>query len=121
LLVLALSGLAVAPICRSKRRGQRRGLRRGYYLSARLICSGGHVRLVRLAPPYELTRSDGAIVIVCGLTAVVPMPGLSGVGPMMAAARNYIFTLNAEVAPKASTPARRTSARLSRTRQDFAP
>jgi short-subunit dehydrogenase len=50
--------------------------------------------------PGMLARGDGAIVIVGGLTAVVPMPGLSGVGPMMAAARNYIFTLNAEVSPK---------------------
>src|SRR3546814_655993 len=28
------------------------------------------------------------------------LPGMSGVGPAMAAARNYIFTLNAEVAQK---------------------
>ena len=47
--------------------------------------------------PGMLARGDGAIVIVGGLTAVVPMPGLSGVGPLMAAARNYVFTLNAEV------------------------
>ncbi|RUW04868.1 short-chain dehydrogenase, partial [Mesorhizobium sp. M1A.F.Ca.IN.022.05.2.1] len=33
-------------------------------------------------------------------TATVPMPGLSGVGPAMAATRNYIFSLNAEVMPK---------------------
>ena len=46
--------------------------------------------------PGMLARGDGAIVIVGGLTAVVPMPGLSGVGPLMAAARNYVFTLNAE-------------------------
>jgi short-subunit dehydrogenase len=50
--------------------------------------------------PGMLARGDGAIVIVGGLTALVPMPGLSGVGPLMAAARNYIFTLNAEVTPK---------------------
>jgi short-subunit dehydrogenase len=47
-----------------------------------------------------LARGDGAIVLVSGLTAVVTIPGMSGVGPLMAAARNYIFTLNAEVAPK---------------------
>jgi short-subunit dehydrogenase len=47
-----------------------------------------------------LARGNGAIVIVGGLTAVVPMPGLSGVGPLMAAARNYAFTLNGEVMPK---------------------
>lgn len=50
--------------------------------------------------PGMLARGDGAVVIVGGLTAVVTMPGLSGVGPLMAAARNYVFTLNAEVATK---------------------
>ncbi|MBB4168842.1 SDR family NAD(P)-dependent oxidoreductase [Rhizobium sp. BK538] len=47
-----------------------------------------------------LARGNGAIVIVGGLTAVVTMPGMSGVGPLMAAARNYAFTLNAEVAER---------------------
>ena len=50
--------------------------------------------------PGMLARGNGAVVVVGGLTAVVPMPGLSGVGPLMAATRNYIFTLNAEVGPK---------------------
>jgi short-subunit dehydrogenase len=50
--------------------------------------------------PGMLARGDGAIVVVGGLTAVIPIPGLSGVGPLMAAARNYVFTLNAEVASK---------------------
>nr|WP_292351749.1 hypothetical protein [Mesorhizobium sp.] len=50
--------------------------------------------------PGMLAGGDGAIVVVGGLTATVPMRGLSGVGPAMAAARNYIFTLNAEVGPK---------------------
>lgn len=50
--------------------------------------------------PGMLARGDGAIVIVGGLTAVVTIPGMSGVGPMMAATRNYVLTLNAEVAQK---------------------
>ncbi|HEY9757220.1 MAG TPA: SDR family NAD(P)-dependent oxidoreductase [Oculatellaceae cyanobacterium] len=50
--------------------------------------------------PSMLARGDGAVIIVGGLTSVVPIAGLSGVGPLMAAARNYIFTLNAEVMPK---------------------
>lgn len=50
--------------------------------------------------PGMLARGDGAIIIVGGLAAVVPMPGLSGAGPLMAAARNYAHTLNAEVAQK---------------------
>jgi short-subunit dehydrogenase len=50
--------------------------------------------------PGMLARGDGAIVLVTGLTAVVTVPGVSGVGPAMTAARNYILTLNAEVAGK---------------------
>jgi short-subunit dehydrogenase len=65
-------------------------------------------KLLMLAPievshavlPRMLARGDGAIVIGGGLTAVHTMPGMSGVGPAMAAARNYIFTLNAEVKAK---------------------
>jgi len=51
--------------------------------------------------PGMLARGDGAIIIVGGLQAVVRMQGgPSGVGPMMTAAYNYIFSLNNEVAPK---------------------
>lgn len=50
--------------------------------------------------PDMLARGDGAIVLVTGLTAIVTIPGVSGVGPAMTAARNYILTLNAEVAGK---------------------
>ncbi|MBK1822295.1 SDR family NAD(P)-dependent oxidoreductase [Burkholderia orbicola] len=45
----------------------------------------------------QLARGDGAVVVVGGLTALVTIPGLSGVGPAMAATRNYVHTLNAEV------------------------
>ena len=47
-----------------------------------------------------LSRGTGSIVLVGGLSALVTMPGLSGVGPLMAATRNYALTLNAEVAGK---------------------
>ena len=50
--------------------------------------------------PGMLARGDGAIVLVTGLTAILTVPGVSGVGPAMTAARNYILTLNAEVAGK---------------------
>ncbi|SNT27449.1 SDR family NAD(P)-dependent oxidoreductase [Sphingopyxis indica] len=58
------------------------------------------IELSHAVLPDMLARGDGAIVVVNGLTASVTMPGMSGVGPAMAAARNYIFTLNAEVAQK---------------------
>lgn len=47
--------------------------------------------------PAMLARGDGAFVLGGGISAVHVMPGMSGVGPAMAAARNYIFTLNAEL------------------------
>lgn len=50
--------------------------------------------------PGMLARGDGAIVIVSGLSAVIPMPGMSGPGPLMAAARNYVLALRAEAMPK---------------------
>lgn len=50
--------------------------------------------------PSMLARGDGAFVLGGGLTAIHTMPGRSGVGPAIAAARNYIFTLNAEVKDK---------------------
>lgn len=60
----------------------------------------GPVEVANRVLPGMLARADGAIVIVGGSTAVKPMPGLSGVGPVMAAARNYVLTLNGEVAAK---------------------
>lgn len=43
-----------------------------------------------------LTARGGAFVYGNGMSSVVTMPGLSGVGPAMAAARNFVFTLHAE-------------------------
>jgi short-subunit dehydrogenase len=54
------------------------------------------VEVARAVLPGMLARGDGAIVVGGGLSAVQTMPGMSGVGPVMAAVRNYIFTLNAE-------------------------
>jgi short-subunit dehydrogenase len=48
--------------------------------------------------PGMLDRGDGAIVVVGGASAVTPMPGMGGgIGAAMAAARNFIHTLNGEV------------------------
>jgi short-subunit dehydrogenase len=43
-----------------------------------------------------LTARGGAFVYGNGMSSIVTMPGMSGVGPAMAAARNFVFTLNAE-------------------------
>ncbi|WP_322084447.1 SDR family NAD(P)-dependent oxidoreductase [Burkholderia sp. BCC1972] len=58
------------------------------------------IEVVHAVVQGQLTRGDGAVVIVGGLAAVVPIPGMSGVGPAMAATRNYVHTLNAEVAAR---------------------
>lgn len=58
------------------------------------------IELSHTVLPGMLARGDGAIVIVSGLSAVIAMPGMSGPGPLMAAARNYALALNAEVAPR---------------------
>jgi len=65
-------------------------------------------KLLMLAPievshavlPGMLARGDGAIVFGGGLVAIHAVPGMSGLGPAMAAARNYVLTLNAEVKPQ---------------------
>ena len=58
------------------------------------------VELVHALLPNMVARGDGAVVVVGGLSAVVPIPNMSGMGPLMAATRNYMMTLNAEVADK---------------------
>jgi short-subunit dehydrogenase len=65
-------------------------------------------RLLTLAPvevahsllPRMLARGDGSLVFASGATAVHARPGMSGVGPAMAATRNYVFSLNGEVLSK---------------------
>ena len=56
------------------------------------------VEAVRAALPEWTGRGDGAFLMTTGLTAVHPMPELSGLGPVGAAARNYLYSLNAELA-----------------------
>lgn len=41
---------------------------------------------------------DGAVLMGTGYSAVQPMPHASGLGPVMSAARNYLYSLNAELA-----------------------
>jgi len=48
--------------------------------------------------PGMIERGEGAILVTQGLTAINPIPGLSGVGPAMAAMHNYICSLFSELA-----------------------
>ncbi|MGW0582293.1 SDR family NAD(P)-dependent oxidoreductase [Streptomyces sp. NPDC002920] len=50
--------------------------------------------------PEMIERGDGAVLMGTGYSAVQPMPNASGVGPAMAGARNYLYSLNAELADK---------------------
>ncbi|MEU7866493.1 SDR family NAD(P)-dependent oxidoreductase [Dactylosporangium sp. NPDC049140] len=56
------------------------------------------IELVRAALPGLRARGDGGILLVQGISALNPMPRLGGLGPAMAAARNWVLALNAELA-----------------------
>lgn len=58
------------------------------------------VGLVQEVLPEMLKRGDGGILIGHGPTAVEPMPYMSGLGPVMAATRNYVYSLHGELADK---------------------
>ncbi|WP_040701551.1 SDR family NAD(P)-dependent oxidoreductase [Nocardia vinacea] len=56
------------------------------------------VEVVRAVLPEWTERGDGAFLLTHGYSAAQPMPHLSGVGPVMSAARNYLYSLNGELA-----------------------
>nr|WP_295884206.1 SDR family oxidoreductase [uncultured Devosia sp.] len=55
------------------------------------------IELARALMPGMRSRGDGAFIVTDGLSAVLPVAGMSGPGPAMAATRNYIMTLHEEV------------------------
>ncbi|WP_335991224.1 SDR family NAD(P)-dependent oxidoreductase [Glycomyces sp. MUSA5-2] len=56
------------------------------------------VEVVRAVAPEMTERGDGAVLMTTGLSAAHPMPNLSGPGPVMAAIRNYVYSLHGELA-----------------------
>jgi short-subunit dehydrogenase len=54
--------------------------------------------VVQAVLPEWTERGDGAFLMTTGASAVHPMPYASGVGPLMAAARNWLYSLNGELA-----------------------
>ncbi|MBR7835488.1 SDR family NAD(P)-dependent oxidoreductase [Actinospica durhamensis] len=55
--------------------------------------------IIQAVLPEWKQRGDGAFLMTTGATAVHPMPHASGVGPLMAAARNWLYSLHGELAP----------------------
>ncbi|MFJ9908988.1 SDR family NAD(P)-dependent oxidoreductase [Streptomyces sp. NPDC101152] len=55
------------------------------------------VEVAQAVLPEWNERGDGAFLMTTGATAGSPRPFASGVGPLMAAARNWIFSLNGEL------------------------
>jgi len=58
------------------------------------------VEVVRAVLPEWTERGDGAFLLAQGASAAQPMPGLSGLGPVMSATRNYLHSLHAELADR---------------------
>lgn len=56
------------------------------------------VEVVQAMLPEWTERNDGAFLMTTGVTEVHPMPGLSGLAPLGAAARNYLYSLHGELA-----------------------
>lgn len=81
----------------------------GFTPAAELTPAGmaPHLNLFLLTPialaqavlPEFTERGDGAFLLGQGVSATHPMPRLSGLGPAMAAARNYLQSLHGELAP----------------------
>ncbi len=58
----------------------------------------GPVAVANATLPGMLKRGDGAFLLTQGGSAAHPAPGRSGVGPVMAAARNWAHSLHGELA-----------------------
>ncbi|MFE2431288.1 SDR family NAD(P)-dependent oxidoreductase [Streptomyces sp. NPDC059373] len=58
------------------------------------------VTVVQAVLPEMIERGDGAILVTHGSTAAQPIPNMSGLGPAMAATRNYLYSLHGELADK---------------------
>jgi short-subunit dehydrogenase len=56
------------------------------------------IEIVRTVLPAMRERGDGTVLLTQGISAIHPMPRLGALGPAMAAARNYMLALNAELA-----------------------
>ncbi len=58
------------------------------------------IAVIQAVLPAMIDQGDGAILISQGLTAADPIAGMSGLGPAMAATRNYVYSLFGELREK---------------------
>jgi NADP-dependent 3-hydroxy acid dehydrogenase YdfG len=56
------------------------------------------VEIASAVIPEMVERGSGGFIVTGGFTAVEPQPFISGIGPAMAAIRNYVHSLHGEVA-----------------------
>ncbi|WP_394619807.1 SDR family NAD(P)-dependent oxidoreductase [Lentzea sp. JNUCC 0626] len=56
------------------------------------------VEVAATVVPTMVTRGSGSFIVTGGFTAADPQPFISGIGPAMAAIRNYIHSLHGEIA-----------------------
>jgi short-subunit dehydrogenase len=72
-------------------------LEASYLQSISPLLTWAPIELARALMPGMRSRGDGAFIVADGLSALLPVAGMSGPGPAMAATRNYIMTLHEEV------------------------
>ncbi|MEU3983805.1 SDR family NAD(P)-dependent oxidoreductase [Streptomyces sp. NPDC026672] len=56
------------------------------------------VEIAHAVLPDMISRKTGGFIVTGGFTAADPQPFISGIGPAMSAIRNYVYSLNGEVA-----------------------
>ncbi|MEV6296644.1 SDR family NAD(P)-dependent oxidoreductase [Streptomyces sp. NPDC051896] len=56
------------------------------------------VEIAHAVLPEMTERGDGGFIVTGGFTAADPQPHISGIGPAMSAIRNFVYSLNGEVA-----------------------
>lgn len=74
-------------------------LQASYLQSISPLLTWAPIELAHALMPGMRSRGDGAFIVADGLSAVLPVAGMSGPGPAMAATRNYVMTLHDEVQP----------------------
>lgn len=74
-------------------------LKASYLQSVSPLLTWAPIELAHALMPGMRSRGDGAFIVADGLSAVIPVAGMSGPGPAMAATRNYVMTLHDEVQP----------------------